>query len=347
MILGCTRGLSVGTAAWGPAVARSASARLLRAFMHAGTLLVLLLMSLRAFAADADLPDVPAPAAAAHYVVRTFSSSNFRAAEVDVENSGKRGFSWYPFLFFGSHPRLESLVLNRDGSITLLGDTTGPNGELATARVIAGPDKFVGKAFGGGAYFVATFRFDPRDVLRTDFRGWPAWWSMAVEHMARLDTRQWPGQPDGYEHFIEADFFEYDLKDYVKGGSLNYFGGALRDWFGYEEKLEPVPLWSRLFVREVPADTDFTQYHRYGFLWVPATAEHVGYGEYYFDDQKIGARLEWEWRKDEIPPPRAPSFFNIIDRDHLVLILGTGPDQPMTVKSVNVWQASEERNLSR
>ena len=88
----------------------------------------------------------------------------------------------------------------------------------------------MGIAFGGGGYFA--FRFDPQDVIKNSFKGWPSWWSMAIEHMSGMATRQWPGQQKGYEHFIEADFFEYDLSDYVISGRWNYFGEALHDWFG-------------------------------------------------------------------------------------------------------------------
>ncbi|WP_440637724.1 hypothetical protein ACSHT2_27150 [Bradyrhizobium sp. PUT101] len=297
------------------------------------------------YAEDTSL-NVPPQAAAVGYKVRTFATA-FTAQEVDVANTARQGFKWYPYRFFGSVPKLDSLVLNQDGSITLLGDVTGPNGEIASAVDVSGPDKFRGTVFGGGGYFEATFRFDPRDVVRTEFRGWPAWWAMAIEHMAKLDTRQWPGQPKGFERFIEVDFFEYDLSDYVKSGRPNHYGGVLRDWFGPEGKLEPMPAWSRLFIREVPAATDFTQYHRYGFLWVPATSTGDGYAEFYFDDRKIGARLAWKKYVDEEPPPKPPRMFSILDRNHLVLILGTGPGQPMTVKSVNVWQASGAENWKR
>jgi hypothetical protein len=34
-----------------------------------------------------------------------------------------------------------------------------------------------------------------------------------------------------------------------------------------------------------------------------------------------------------------------MDGRHLFLILGTGTDQPTTVKSVTVWQASAANNL--
>jgi hypothetical protein len=35
----------------------------------------------------------------------------------------------------------------------------------------------------------------------------------------------------------------------------------------------------------------------------------------------------------------------VLDRNHLVLILGSGRAQPMTVRAVDVWQASDAANL--
>ena len=40
-----------------------------------------------------------------------------------------------------------------------------------------------------------------------------------------------------------------------------------------------------------------------------------------------------------------PWTFGILDQQHVVLILGTGPGEPMTIESVNVWQASAANNL--
>jgi hypothetical protein len=310
----------------------------------------LLLLAPLAAQASGEYPrssGVPPQAAAVRYTTRTFSST-FSANQVDIVNTSKSGFKWYPYQFFGSHPKLDSLILNSDGSVTLLGDTTGPNGELATATVTGTPGEFVGTAFGGGGYFEATFKFDPLDVIRANFNGWPSWWSMAIEHLANLDKRQWPGQLKGYEHFIEADFFEYDLKEYAERGELNYFGGALHDWFGPPTgEYDHVTLPHRLVVRGVPTNTDFTQYHRYGFLWVPATSTQDGYAEYYFDGRRVGRRIAWRQYTNQAPPPKPPWMFSIMDRNHLVLILGTGPNQPMTVQSVDVWQASHAQNISR
>lgn len=288
---------------------------------------------------------VPRQAAAFHYIVRTFSS-RFNVSDVDTEGSLKPGFKWYPWKFFGRATKLESIVVTPDKGVTLRGDTTGPNGQLATAAPASTPAKFIGTAFGGGGYFEATFKFDPQDVIAREFSGWPSWWSMALEHMVSLDTSQWPGEQQGFEHFIEADIFEYDLKKVVRAGNLNHYGGAVHDWYGHSVLgLEKVTLPH--FIRTVPRDTDFNQYHRYGLLWVPASASHNGFLEYYFDDRKVGWTVQWKALNDETPPPRPPWIFGVIDRNHLVLILGTGVEQPMTIESVNVWQSSDSNNLKQ
>jgi hypothetical protein len=312
-----------------------------------GLSLILLYVAAAQAASNEHLSsEIPPEAVAVHYTVHTFSST-FSASEVDISNTSKSGFKWYPWKFFGSTANLSSIGINADGSVTLSGDATGPNGQLATASSTAMPGGFVGAAFGGGGYFEATFRFDPQDVIWNVSKGWPSWWSMAIEHMVGLDTRQWHGQQKNYEHFIEVDFFEYDLASYIRQGQLNYFGGAIHDTFGLPGKGKTISTPYSIMVREVPRSTDFTQYHRYGFLWVPATATHSGYAEYYFDGKRVGQKVSWRQYTNQAPPPKPPWIFSILDKNHLVLVLGTGIHRPMTVASVDVWQASDHDNMKR
>ena len=296
---------------------------------------------------DLPLPEVPPQAAAVRYTVHTFSS-RFNASDVDITGSSKTGFKWYPWKFFGSAAKLSGIAINTDGSVTLSGDTTGPNGQLATVSLAKMSTGFVGTAFGGGGYFEATLKFDPQDVLTNGFRGWPSWWSLAIEHIAHLDTEQWSQQEVGYEHFIEVDFFEYDLSAQVTNKDWNYYGGAMHDWYGVYSngfKHESLPYF--IVKRKVPTDIDFTQYHQYGFLWVPATASTKGYAQYYFDGRRLGQTTVWSQYTNQLPPPRSPWRFGIIDTNHLVLILGTGVKMPMTIKSVDVWQATDQFNIKQ
>ena len=293
----------------------------------------------------------PKEAIDAGYRLRTFASE-FRADSVDVNNTKMSGFQWYPWSFYGKKTDLGKIRLNSDGSVTLLGDVTGPGGELCTAVPNRSKDRFVGTAFGGGAYFVATFKFDPNDVVARKFKGWPAWWSQSLEVSLRLDGGLWDGQAPGYFHGVEADFMEYDCGDEVmKKGKVNCYGACMHDWYGvYNVTCKGMchgkggPGY-RENIRVVPADTDFNQYHRYGFLWVPATDEKKGYAKYFFDGKEIGSGWSWGKFTNQQPPPAPPWLYSVIDKHHLVLILGTGVGEPMTVKSVAVWQKSGDDNL--
>lgn len=307
--------------------------------------LLALLLALPVTAQEMPAVSAPPQAAAFGYKMRTFSSR----FDMDVDTAGslKPGFKWYFWRFFGQSAKAENVLIGgAEKGVTLLGDTTGPNGQLATAAPVSTSAKFVGSAFGGGGYFEATFKFDPKEVISRGFVGWPSWWSMALEHMAGLDTRQWAGEQAGYEHFIEADIFEYDLKDDVRAGNENYYGGAVHDWYGHPDQgLKKVTLPHFAVVRKAPRGIDFNQYHRYGLLWVPATESRNGFLEYYLDGRPIGLKVEWTKLIDQAPPPRSPWMFGVTDRNHLVLILGTGVGQPMTIESVDVWQSSDENNL--
>jgi hypothetical protein len=304
-------------------------------------LMFLISMLLKPGFAYSQVP-VPPAAAAAGYTTSTFAS-DFTRSNVDMSNSRKPGFNWYLWQFFGNRPtRTDSIRLNQDGTITLLGDSNSKNGSLATVAQVKTPQKFVGKAFGGGAYFEAVLKFDPSTVVRS--KGWPSFWSNALEQMVSLESLQWPGQGQGYEHFIEPDFFEYDF------GNTNSYGGAIHDWYGIYNKTchGYCQAYTPNYKRTVPKNVDFSRYHGYGFLWVPATDSSSGFAEYYFDNHKIGLRTSWGKFSDQPPAPSATTqswTFGIMDRQHLVLVLGTGVGEPMTVERVDVWQASAAKNL--
>jgi hypothetical protein len=287
--------------------------------------------------------------AALGYTVRTFST-DFTLATVDLANSGKPGFSWYPWNLFEQRANTGAIRLNADGSVTLAGDTTGPNAELMTATQAHNNDGFVGTAFGGGAYIEATLKFNPDDVARVRFRGWPSFWALSLEGLKGSIyqyANQWPGQALGYEQNIETDFFEYLF--FPHSGSANAYGASLHLWYGVPR----ITCWRELCQHAgtggkimTPAETDFTQYHRYGFLWVPATATTLGYARFYFDGNPMGPDQQWaQFAKEPPPPDRKPWAFGVIDQRHLMLILGTGVGEPMTVKSVDVWQGSAQQNL--
>ena len=83
----------------------------------------------------------------------------------------------------------------------------------------------------------------------------------------------------------------------------------------------------------------------------PATATSQGYAHYYFDGLPTTDKVTWSFYNPENPPPppaaTAPWKFGVNDCQHVALILGTGMNQPMTIHSVDVWQASSQANIKR
>ena len=314
----------------------------IRAFVAVTALLTLPVAGVHA-AASSPPPD----AARVGYIRNTFSS--FSPGDIDIDDTGKSGFAWYPYHFFGSHLQYRNITMNADGSVTLNGDVTGPNGELSTTAPAKNAAKFVGVAFGGGAYIEAAIKFDPIAARAKDSKGWPSFWALSLEHAA-TGAAQWSGKPEGYEHFVEVDFFEYDINEPAMG--LNYYGANMHDWYGAYNKTCAghgfCDAWRGYsdVKTAVPASTDFTQYHTYGFLWVPASAASEGYAEFYFDRSPVGKKIVWaKFANQDGVPDGQPWKFGVLDNHHLALILGTGVGKPMTVASVNVWQASDHQNV--
>jgi hypothetical protein len=286
----------------------------------------------------------PPQAAAVGYHTETFATARFSKNNVDFGLTDAPGYQWYFFNFFGMVPSSSLATINPGGSVTI-GSLPNAFGNALTSAVhIARAPYYHGVAFGGGGYFEATLSYNAAAVNMAT--GWPSWWSMSLEHLDGLTSEQWPGQVKWYSHFIEPDMMEADM-----GPTTKAYGGAIHDWYGlYGSAACPnycnyVTPWSTV-VRTVPANTNFSQYHRYGLLWVPATPTKPGSYTYYFDGVKVGATVTYTKYANQPPIPTSstPWTFGIIDQQHLVLILSAGASTPMNVQSVQVWQASQAGN---
>lgn len=317
------------------------------ALRHLATIAAILLTGATSFQESANAADAPPWAAAVGYRENTFSS-DFTDRTVDLSGLGGSGFSWYPWALFGHRADASAIVLNPDHSVTLKGDRTGPNGEILTAAPGRGSE-FVGTAFGGGAYVEAELKFNPADVAGMGSKGWPAFWALPLEGSLLKNADQWPGQPPGYRHSVEVDILEYLYLPY--NVPRNVYGAGMHDWYGSPNVTCPKGLCAEHMhgkepMRTTSPGTDFNQFHRFGFLWVPATDSSQGYARFYFDGVPVGPDQRWTRYSDQPPPPTGqPWAFGALDQRHLVLILGTGINEPMTVRSVQVWQASASQNL--
>ena len=96
----------------------------------------------------------------------------------------------------------------------------------------------------------------------------------------------------------------------------------------------------------------FTTPNKYGYLWIPATpgVNGSGSGTFFFNGQAVQyGTITWNPYdcsnvNDYVGNPNY-SPFSVLDCQHPALIFSTGLNVPMTVHSVDVWQASTANNF--
>jgi len=296
-------------------------------------------------------PVPPAPAQQAGYLVRTYGPNLMLVTSTSTAANTAGLFAWD----FIGQALGGSLSPNSDSSISIVGGgTQGANSQLASAKSGSAAGSFEGIAFGGGGYFEAVLKFDGWQGQsanpKSQSGGWPAFWGMSVEHLAITGGDQVPGQAAGYENFIEMDFMEYNIEN--GQGNDEVYSGSLINWYGVFGQTCPGatpycsidnPYPSK--IRQLADTVNFSDYHTYGALWVPATDTADGYIQWYFDGAQVGERVSWTQLTSLWATPPSPFSFGIGDLQHLVLILGTGTQYPMTVGSVSVWQQAGNNNL--
>ena len=270
---------------------------------------------------------VPPAAAAVGYQTNTFGP--------EVTLSG----NWFDMNFF--HTFKSDATQNGDGTVSLTGNGQG----IASAmRDLAMPNQWRGVAFGGGAYFEAVFHFANADDSK--LAQWPAFWSLDIENLSQnavTELTQWSGQPQGFGNWIEPDFFEYDRQ------SVSEYGIQIHNWYGFHNFGQVQEVLAYIDPVRVPHGFDWSEPHKYGYLWVPATATTRGYTQTFMDDVQVGAPVYWKLYDPQAPPPPQPgtTAFSVLDSRHLVLLIETGPKNPMTIETVSVWQASGNGNLTQ
>src|SRR6185436_15745137 len=114
-------------------------------------------------------------------------------------------------------------------------------------------------------------------------------------------------------------FRSYDLVPLLP---KNYYGGAMHDYFG--EYLKTCSDgYCKLSLRysdvqmKTPANTDFRVFHRYGYLWKPATEATRGFAQFFFDGEPIGRAVRWDKYGGQPPAlNHQPWTFGILDQNH-------------------------------
>jgi hypothetical protein len=312
-------------------------------------------------ASPSAVAGVPAPAAAAGYTTLTFGPA------VTI------GGNWVPFRFYGQGaPQTGYASQNADGSVYISGSGTTTTQALATATPASNVTKWSGAAFGPGYYEAVISYQYPNNY---NFDGGASFWGLDIEHTSQGPYDFcWPSSPplgnsDGtsdkapnpcYDDFFEIDFFEADA---ATAAHPTCYQNGIGAWYNHVNGSSQSTSNPYQAVRGsagsvcVPAGTDFSQPHRYGWLWVAAqgsgqTTTHQGYMQFFFDGVQTGSTYYWNYHDPSqvssypAPPPViGDTAISGMDWRHMFLILGTDPAHPMTVYSVSVWQKSAAQNL--
>lgn len=304
----------------------------------------LLLIALALFvvgpACSAVAGDLPTDVPGAERYRLVFSDEFTSPASIGATPTEAPDAKWYRAFFFG-YPETSPHSVRIEGGVLQMQSEDGTSVNLGTAAPTNNRAGWGGRVFRNGAYWEARIALGP-DVAGSRSVNWPAFWTMAVEHMAQKGAARWPGQEADFMRFIESDIFEYN-PEWQSGAYYT----TMHEWYGRWESCRRGE-WchlsnatdSRRMIRMWPA-TEFQEFHVYGQLWVPATEESLGYIQNYLDGRPVGVRIEWELGEPE-PPARGRKLFNVIDRQGLVLILTSGA-QRMSVDWVRVWQIPSGR----
>jgi hypothetical protein len=273
----------------------------------------------------------PAAAAAVRYTTRTFNS-----LVVNGETGGWKNNSGI------------QVTTNADGTITL-----GPGGthsrfsaDICTAWAAAGGGfPFTGgmaaargSMFGGGGYFEATISFTG---TATSAGGWPSFWANDMEGQSGDASIAWSGG--------NSIWYEPDIMETPQPGG---YGNTVHVWWGsWPSGNDANPQFPGV---TYPPGFNPAQPHKYAMLWVPATPNTSGRLTFYLDGV-ANQSVTYSYWNPASPPPTGTTgiaqasgwHVGAMDPRHLFMFLGSGPNNPMTVYSVEVWQKDASANLVR
>lgn len=243
----------------------------------------------------------PAQAAAAGFTSLAFIEDFDDTSGIDMADTRQAGFNFYRATPFGFPQTPTSQILVSSNSILTVTSPADTAGYAIGTTCGIGNNQWIGFDAVGGAYFEARLAVDP-DVQGAD--GWPAFWSMASEHLWASSTAN---------DFMEMDFFEK-----LPLGSPTFYSSNTHDW---DYPGPTVENSANNFI-EPGGAFNFEEFHSYGTLWVPGS--HIAH---YRDNVLIFTETYASnpWMADG-------------DDNGYPIILG-GDEWPLMVDWVRVWQA--------
>jgi hypothetical protein len=206
--------------------------------------------------------------------------------------------------------------------------------------------------------------FNPANMVkRSKKAGWPAWWAVSIENaisstlngqykgIPTTASARWKPGDTTAPHL--SHFAEVDIMEYMSSVAAPWYFATLHDWggtwsssAGWSWNVTQGASFSRV---NPPQAFKYTDYHRYGVLWIPASETSKGFIQYYLDGLAVTKKFEYvAYNASSAVPPISsakPWLFGVLDRHHLMLVLGTGVDVPMSIRDVGVWQVDDRQDV--
>ncbi len=260
--------------------------------------------------------DVPEAAAEVGYTSLVFYDDFDDPSTIDWEGTGEAGYKWYIDRPFGWTPLQDGDVVIENSVATIAPKKSCANWGISTYSAKGD----TGEAW-TYAYFEARIRINI-DMTKADLteKGQPAFWSFSKAHTTGRDEGRW-GEIDFYEVAFEND-----------GTFMNTLVTSMHDSRvedGKQRNLSNTNNIHKFFLTE--------DWHTIACLWTPGSVK------WYLDGGYIS---ETTYSADGLPSPASTTnqeegCFSILDQEEMLVILGSGPDWPMEVDWVRVWQAKK------
>jgi len=193
---------------------------------------------------------------------------------IDENTTGNDGFLWYTKQFYGFPPTTPSMYTVANGTLSLLNSPNNWGEVLHTAMPYNNSQGWKGTAFAPGQGLYVEGRIALLNITKENYGA--SIWMTDVKNTVGVDNGM-PGNP-GHIEGIENDIMEFDPHWW---GTANY-ASTIHDWLENSK----VDVDNDNTTICPPAGTDFSQFHTFAMLWVPASAANnwYGYRQCFFDD---------------------------------------------------------------
>jgi hypothetical protein len=337
------------------------------------------------------------PAASGYTLV--FNGTFNGPKDIDWSNTCQPGYKWYFCQLDNTGSSLATRTdgsLSVDPATGILTITMQSPGETPnmTALYSAGggtpfwkstSPHYVGNAFGGGGvpggpatghgfYIEFSIAFDPSAAYTslTTARnyGWPAVWGYSVQRQIDQERgactdppagAHWPGQAISpcYEHFIEDDFYEYNLE--ATGTPGNYtnkypdsWDATVIDWYGNNGSSEIMNgahivnfagTSSHHLINLLPLTLTAGVFNTYGQLYIAGSAANGWHGSIrnYFNGHLMSEGVDWIDQATATPGDLANTStstftWSRLDNDPQFISIDGFYGGSLQVPWVRVWQ---------